>query len=155
MKIISSLFLTLALVAVAFASTNAFRAVDETRDELEAMYAKIDKAAKDKDIDTLASFLSADYEMHDGDKTIKRDEALAQMKKSLDAVKSVESSKTVIDKIEQVEGNQIVDYTMTAKVIVVGEDGKENHATITSKGRDWWVKGDDGKWLCVAAERIE
>jgi ketosteroid isomerase-like protein len=155
MKIISSLFLTLMLVAVSFASINVVKAGDDIEDELEAMYAKIDKAVQAKDIDTLASLLSSDYEKRDGTKTFTRDEAVAGMKKNLDSVKRVESSKTVIDKIEQVEGNQIVDYTMTSVIVVADSEGKESSYTSTSKGRDWWVKGDDGKWLCVAAEKLD
>jgi hypothetical protein len=77
------------------------------------------------------------------------------MKKSLEAVKTVESVKTTIDKIKQVEGNQIVDYTQTAKVKITDENGKDQSVVITTKGRDWWVKDDDGEWICVSAERIE
>jgi hypothetical protein len=104
---------------------------------------------------TLESLLADDYEKQSGGKTIKRAESVERMKKSFDAVKDIESVETKIDKIQQVEGNQIVDYTQTAKVTVTGEDGKDKSVTITNKGRDWWVKGEDGKWLCVSAEEIE
>lgn len=150
-----SLILVLMLAVFGLASINVIAAVDDTRKELEAVYAKIDKAVESKDIKTLESLLAKDYEKQVDGKTLKRAEAVAQMKKSFEAVKTVESSKTTIDKIEQVEGNQIVDYTQTSKVTITDEDGKDKSITVTSKGRDWWVKDDDGKWMCVSGERVD
>jgi ketosteroid isomerase-like protein len=155
MKAIKSLVLIILLGAISLASTNVITIADDIRKELEAVYAKIDEAIKDKDLKTLESLLSEDYEKQAEGKTIKRPEAIAQMKKSLEAVKTVESVKTTIDKIKQVEGNQIVDYTQTAKVKITDENGKDQSVVITTKGRDWWVKDDDGEWICVSAERIE
>lgn len=155
MYLVKSFVLIVLLAAVGLASPNAFKPFDDTRKELEAVYAKIDKAIVNKDIKTLESLLGEDYEKQSGDKTIKRAEAVADMKKNFDAVKSVESNKTTIDGIKQVEGNQIVDYTQVSKITIVGEDGKDKSITVTSKGRDWWVKDEDGDWICVSAERVE
>ena len=155
MNAVKSLVIILMLGAIGLASTNVITVVDDTRKELEAVYAKIDKAIKDKDIETLESLLGEDYEKQADGKTIKRAEAIAQMKKSFEIAISVESFKTTIDKIKQVEGNQIVDYTQTAKIKITDENGKDQSKVITTKGRDWWVKDDDGKWICVGAERIE
>jgi len=113
MNAVKSLVIILMLGAIGLASTNVITVVDDTRKELEAVYAKIDKAIKDKDIETLESLLGEDYEKQADGKTIKRAEAIAQMKKSFEIAISVESFKTTIDKIKQVEGNQIVDYTQT------------------------------------------
>jgi ketosteroid isomerase-like protein len=155
MKLVKSFVLIVMLAVIGVASTGVLTVADETRKELEAVYAKIDKAIENKDIKTLESLLGEDYEKQSHGKTIKRDAMVAEMKKNFDAVKKVESNKTTIDKINQVEGNQIVDYTQVSKITVEGEDGKELSVTITSKGRDWWVKGEDGEWLCVSAEAIE
>lgn len=155
MNAVKSLVLILMLGVIAVASTNVVIAADDTRKELEAVYAKIDEAIENKDLKTLESLLGEDYEKQADGKTIKRAEAIAQMKKSLEAVKEIESVKTTINKIKQVEGNQIVDYTQTAKVKITDETGKVQSVEITTKGRDWWVKNDDGEWICVAAERIE
>lgn len=155
MYLIKSTVLIVMLVAISFASAGAVRAAGDIRKELETVYAKIDKAVENKDMKTLESLLGEDYEKHIGDKTINRAEAVAEMKKSFAVVKSVESSKTTIDKIEQVEGNQIVDYTEVSKITITGEDGKDKSITVTSKGRDWWVKEEDGDWICVSAKRIE
>jgi ketosteroid isomerase-like protein len=152
---VKNALLIVMLAVFGFAAPSVVRADDDTRKELEAVYAKIDKAIENKDIKTLEALLDEDYEKQSGDKTIKRPEAVAEMKKNLDAVKSVESNKTTIDKINQVEGNQIVDYTQVSKITITGDDGKDKTLTVTSKGRDWWVKGDDGKWICVAAERVD
>ena len=154
MKVIKSLVLVLMLASVSLAAVHINKVDDEVRKELEAIYAKIDAASVAKDMETMESLLADDYEKREGDKTLNREEAIAEMKKSLESVKKIESSKTTIDKIEQVEGNYIVDYTMKGKAIVVGADGKDTVAEGTSKGRDWWVKDDDGKWHCVASEKL-
>lgn len=155
MKSIKGAFLILALALIGFGYANAAFNADETRQELEAVYAKIDAAIVASDMKTLEALLADDYEKIDGDKTIKRSEAVAEMKKSLESVKDVESCKTTINKIRQVEGNQIVDYTQIAKVVVAGADGKDKTMEFTTKGRDWWVKDDDGEWSCVGAERVK
>lgn len=154
MKVIKSLVLVLMLAAINLAAAQINKADDEIRKELEAVYAKIDTASVAKDTETLESLLAEDYEKREGDKKLNRAEAIAEMKKSFESVKKIESSKTTIDKIEQVEGNYIVDYTTAGKAVIIGADGKETVAEGTSKGRDWWVKDDDGKWHCVASETL-
>lgn len=156
MKTVKSAFLILTLLLTGLAYANSVTASgDDVRQELEAIYAKIDAAMKSKDLKTLESLLAEDYEKQRGDKTIERAAVVAEMKKSFESVKTIKSAKTTIDKIEQVEGNEIVDYTQVVKAVVVGADGKDAPFEDTSKGRDWWVKDDDGKWLCVNSERIE
>lgn len=155
MNFVKSLALILMIVTVGLASTNVFTPIDDTRKELEAVYAKIDKATEDKDVKTLESLLAEDYEKEVDGKTLKRTETVARMKKSFEAVKDIESSKTKIDKIEQVEGNQIVDYTTVAKVTVTDADGTDKSMTVTSKGRDWWIKDENGNWICVSSERLD
>ena len=155
MNFIKGWALILILGAVALAATGAATTTDDTRKELEAVYAKIDEAIENKDIKTLESLLSEDYEKRADGKTIKRAEAVAQMKKSLEMVEEIESVTTTINKIKQVEGNQIVDYTQTAKVKIKDDNGKVQSVTISTKGRDWWVKDEDGEWICISAERIE
>ena len=155
MNFIKGWALILILGAVALAATGAATITDDTRKELEAVYAKIDEAIENKDIKTLESLLSEDYEKRADGKTIKRAEAVAQMKKSLEMVEEIESVTTTINKIKQVEGNQIVDYTQTAKVKIKDDNGKVQSVTISTKGRDWWVKDEDGEWICISAERIE
>lgn len=142
------------LAALSLAAVPINKADDEIRKELEAIYAKIDAASVAKDVETLESLLATDYEKREGEKTMNRAEAVAEMKKTLDSVKKIESSKTTIDKVEQVEGNYIVDYTTFGKAVIAGADGKETVAEGTVKGRDWWVKNDEGKWHCVASESI-
>jgi len=154
MKVAKSLFLVLTLVLTGLSYVNfASASDDDVRKELEAVYAKIDAAMKSKDLKTLESLLGEDYERQVGDKTIPRAEVVSNMKSSLEMVKQIESAKTTIDKIEQVEGNQIVDYTQTVKGVVTGPDGKDAAFNLTSKGRDWWVKDEDGQWICVGGER--
>jgi len=155
MNFVKSLALIFMLAGVSLASANVFTLLDDIRKELEAVYAKIDKATEDKDVKTLESLLAEDYEKVADGKTLKRDETVARMKKSFEIVKDIESSKTKIDKIEQVEGNQIVDYTTVAKVTITDEDEKDKSMTVTSKGRDWWVKNEDGEWICVSSERLD
>lgn len=156
MKAAKGAFLILTLLLTGLTYINpASASRDDVRKELEAVYAKIDAAITGKDLKTLESLLGEDYEKQRGDETIKRAEAVAEMKKSLEMVKEFKSSKTVINKIQHVEGNEIVDYTQTIKATVTGADGKDQPFEVTSKGRDWWVKEDDGKWICVSSERVE
>jgi hypothetical protein len=149
------IFFTLALFALAGLNfVNLATADDSVRKELEAVYAKIDAAVKAGDSKTLESLLGEDYEKRSGDKTLNRDEAVAEMKQNFKSIKKVESMKTTIDKIQHVEGNEIVDYTQSGKA-VVAVNGKDQAVEVKTKGRDWWVKDDDGDWTCVASERVE
>jgi hypothetical protein len=43
---------------------------------------------------------------------------------------------------------------MLIKGTVAGPNGKDQTLEVNSKGRDWWVKGDNGKWICVAGEEL-
>lgn len=154
MKFIKSGILVMLLALVSFGYSKIISS-DDTRKELEAVYAKIDAALENKDIKVIESLLSDDYEKRIGDKTLNRSEVIASMKQGFDAVKKIDSSETKIEKIEQVEGNEIVDYTQTVKATMKGTNGKDESMTHETKGRDWWVKNDDGKWICVSSERRE
>ncbi len=155
MKLFKTAFLVLTLLLTGLTYINSASANDDdVRKELEAVYAKIAAAVKAKDMKTVESLLGDDYEKQVGDKTIKRAEVIAQMKKSFEMTKEIKSAKIVIDKIQHVEGNEIVDYTQTMKGVIVGADGKDETVEAVSKGRDWWVKDDDGNWMCVSSERI-
>lgn len=151
MKVVKSLALIMALAVTGLAFTAAR---DEIRRELEAVYAKIETAMKAKDIAALEALLDEGYEKTSGKETFDRAQTIARMRQNLDMTKSIDEVEMTIDKIEQVEGNYIVDYTQKVKGTLVIE-GKEEAFDITSKGRDWWVKNDDGKWICVGAESIE
>lgn len=142
----------LALASLNF--VNLATAQDSVRKELQAMYAKIGSAVKSKDLKTLDSLLAKDYENRVEGKTYNKEQTIAQMKQHFDGTKAFSSVKTKIDKIQHVEGNEIVDYTLVIKGTVTGKNGKDQTLEVTSKGRDWWVKGDDGKWICVAGEEI-
>ncbi len=155
MKAIKSVLLILTVALASLAYTDLTFANNDVRKELEAVYAKIDAAIKSKDEKTLESLLAEDYEKRSGDKTIGRDEVIAQMKENFETTKQIESSKITITKVQHVEGNEIVDYTHTVKGTMTGADGKDQSFTATNKGRDWWVKDEDGSWTCVAAEKVE
>ena len=147
--------LAFALLAIAGLSfVNLAQADEKVRKELAAVYAKIDAAVKAKDLKTVESFLAKDYEGRSEGKTKTKAETVAEMKQHFESVKKFTSSKTKIDKIQHVEGNEIVDYTLSIKGTVAGPNGKDQTLEVNSKGRDWWVKGDNGKWMCVAGEEL-
>lgn len=152
MKKILLAFALLAIAGLSF--VNLAQADEKVRKELAAVYAKIDAAVKAKDLKTVESFLAKDYEGRSEGKTKTKAETVAEMKQHFGRVKQFTSSKTKIDKIQHVEGNEIVDYTMLIKGTVAGPNGKNQTLEVNSKGRDWWVKGDNGKWMCVAGEEL-
>jgi|GEM_PF-6939688 len=152
MKKILLAFALLAIAGLSF--VNLAQADEKVRKELAAVYAKIDAAVKAKDLKTVESFLAEDYEGRSEGKTKTKAETVAEMKRHFGMVKKFTSSKTKIDKIRHVEGNEIVDYTMLIKGTVAGPNGKDQTLEVNSKGRDWWVKGDNGKWMCVAGEEL-
>jgi ketosteroid isomerase-like protein len=148
--------LMLAVAGLAFSNVLiTTTAANDAKKELAAVYAKIDAAIKNKDVKTLASLLAEDYEKEVEGKKLNRAETIAEMKENFEAIKSIDSIKTTIDKIQHVEGNEIVDYTQTGKATVKGEGGKDQTVSVTSKGRDWWVKDDDGDWMCVSSEKLD
>lgn len=149
------IFLAFALFALAGLSfVNLAQADQKVRKELAAVYAKIDAAVKAKDLKAVSAFLSDDYEGRSEGKKKTKDETVAEMKQHFGMVKKFTVSKTKIDKITHVEGNEIVDYTMAIRGTVAGPNGKDQTLEVNSKGRDWWIKRDDGKWICVAGEEI-
>lgn len=152
MKKLLLAFALLALAGLSF--VNLAQADEKVRKELAAVYAKIDAAVKAKDLKAISAILSDDYEGRSKDKKMTKAETVAEMKRYFGMVKKYAVSKTKIDKITHVEGNEIVDYTMAIKGTIAGPNGKDQTLEVNSKGRDWWIKGDDGKWICVAGEEI-
>ncbi|MDQ4123272.1 MAG: nuclear transport factor 2 family protein [Acidobacteriota bacterium] len=147
------IFLAVALSALAGSNfVNLVQADAKVRKELAAVYAKVDAAVKAKDLKALESLLADDYEGRSDGKKMNKAETIARMKQHFEMVKEFTSSKTKIDKIQHLEGNEIVDYTQTIKGTVAGPNGKDVPLDVSVKGRDWWVKNDDGKWICVAGE---
>lgn len=147
--------LAFTLFAVAGLSlVNLVQADEKVRKELAAVYVKIDAAVKAKDLKTLGALLSEDYEGNSEGKKLTKAQTVAEMKRNFEAVKEITAVKTTIDKIQHVEGNEIVDYTQTVKGTIAGPDGKDHALDVSVKGRDWWVKGEDGKWICVAGEDV-
>ena len=98
MKIAKSLIVVLTLVATSLTYANVAKLTDDVRKELEAVYAKIDAAIEEKDVKTLESLLGEDYEKQVDGKTLKRDEAVAQMKKVLKQSKKSSRSKRQLTK---------------------------------------------------------
>ena len=141
------------MLALASLCLSAFVSADESvKKELEAVYAKIDATIKAKDIKSLESFLTKDFEMIEDGKKLNRAETLAQWEKQFEMLSEVTTFKTTIDKIQHVEGNEVVDITQTVKGTFKGADGKTHTLEAVGKSRDFWTKSEDGKWLCNTIE---
>lgn len=126
---------------------------DKIRQELEAVYAKIDAALKAKDLKILDSLLSDNYEGLGEESTFTKEETLASIKRNFEMAKEITFAQTTIDGIRRVGKNEIVDYTQTVKAVIDGGDRRNHSLEIVAKGRNWWIK-EKNRWVCVAGEEI-
>ena len=152
-KSLSFMLTALLLATLGFGYTA--RAEDDPNvKELTAIYAKLDAAFKAKDLELLTSYYAKDYTAEQKGKTLKREEAVASLGEALSIVKEISSATSTIVKVEQVEGNYIVDLTQVAKGTIAGPDGKDHVLEASGKSRDWWIKTDEGKWENIHSEDL-
>ncbi len=152
-KSLSFMLAALLLATLGFGYTA--RAEDDPNvKELTAIYAELDAAFKAKNLELLTSYYAKDYTVEQKGKTLKREEAIASLEEGLAVVKEISSATSTIIKVEQVEGNYIVDLTQVAKGTIAGPDGKDHVLEVSGKSRDWWIKTDDGKWENIHGEDL-
>lgn len=149
-----NLFFALTFLAIGALGFSTIATADgDVKKELTAVYAKMDAAIKARDMKTVISYLGDDFEMTADGKTMKRAEAVAHMQKQMDTVKEFTMFKSTIEKIEHVEGNEIADVKQEGKFTAV-INGKEHTVEAVAKVREWWIKTDEGKWLCIGSEEL-
>lgn len=154
MKAARSLFIVLTLVLAGLSFINFAAADDSVKKELEAIYAKMDKAIKAKDLKTLETFYAEDFELIMDGKAHKRAEAWEVLKKQIEMMKEFSQVKTTIEKIQHVEGNEVADVKYEVKGTIILPDGKDGALDVVGKSREFWQKGEDGKWLMNTSEDL-
>jgi ketosteroid isomerase-like protein len=119
----------------------------EARHDLEAIYAKVDQATKNKDVKSLRAYMAEDFSMKREDgKVLNRNESLDVITQSLGQVGEIQSSTTTIDKLKEEDGTVVADTTQILKATIDGQDSKSHQLVATAKSRDTWIHTEHG-WL--------
>ena len=130
-------------------------AAQDPKHEMEAQYAKIDKAFKERDADYLVSLLTKDFTFTDRTgATENREQIAATLHQQFEVTMDVEESVTQLDAVE-VKGDTVVaTTTQHVKLHLKGSDGKAHLYDGTAKARDTWVHGADG-WAIKHSDELE
>ena len=153
-SIISMLALTCSALAVAGHSQADESAV---RKEIEAAYAKRDKALKTKDFEFLKSQETEDYTEKSKDGTVRnKEEADAMSDQMAPMVKDVAEQVTKVESVEAGEddGEFVAVSTDHGRLTLTGPDGKTHEAVGSSHQRDVWVKTKAG-WKIKHHEELD
>jgi hypothetical protein len=127
------------------------------RREIQAIYDKLDKATRDKDIEFVKSVETDEFSRKKKDGTVvAREQSDAELQQVFDMVKEVRVSSTTIDKvIPAADPNEvIVEATSRADIILAMPDGQTHQLAGTGKDRDTWVSTSHG-WRLKSSEEIE
>jgi hypothetical protein len=120
---------------------------DKARKELEAIYAKRDKALKNKDFDFEKSLKAEDYSEKSKDGTIKnRQESDAESAEMKAMVKEVREITTKIDSVKPGEEDDefIVETSDSGSLTVMLPDNKVHEVSGNGRSRDIWLKTEKG-----------
>jgi hypothetical protein len=124
------------------------------RHELEAIYAKVDEATKNKDVKAMRAYMAEDFSMKTEDgKILNRNETLDVITQSLGQVGEIQSSTTKIDNLKEEDGTVVVDTTQILKATIDGQDGKSHQLVATAKSRDTWIHKEHS-WLVKHSESL-
>jgi ketosteroid isomerase-like protein len=128
----------------------------EVRKELEALYAKRDAALKAKDVAYITSLETDDFTRKSKDgKTVDRKQADAEMDMINTVIKEVTTFKTTLDDVKQGENGEVtVLISDKGALILIGDGNQEHKVEGSGKGRDVWVKTDQG-WKIKSHEEVE
>lgn len=146
---------SLAVLVVSIVAPSLVQAYNQdARHELEAVYARVDQATKNKDIKTLKSYLSESFKLKRQDgKIINREEALNGLEESLNSFKEIHSSNAAISSLKEEASTTVVDTTQVLKAAVDGPDGKSHELAGTVKSRDTWTHDEHG-WIIQSSEDL-
>jgi|HubBroStandDraft_6_1064221.scaffolds.fasta_scaffold190929_2 hypothetical protein len=130
---------------------------DAVRKEIEAQYARRDQAFKNKEFDFLKSQETSDYseKMKDGEVRNKEEcDGLADQMASM--VKEVTDEATKVESVKDgdADGEYIVVASDSGRLTLATPDGQTHLAVGSSRGRDVWVKTDQG-WKIKHHEQLE
>jgi ketosteroid isomerase-like protein len=146
--------LAMLLVSTLLASMLVRADEKEARHELEAIYAKVDEATRNKDIKAIRAYMAEDFtsKRQDG-KILDRNESLETLAQSLNSLKEIQSSSTKIDKLKEENGALIADTTQLLKATIDGPDNKPHELVATAKSRDTWSHTEHG-WMIKHSEDL-
>jgi hypothetical protein len=126
------------------------------RKEIEALYAKRDKAMLNKDFAVLKSMETEDYtdKKKDG-KVSNREQADSEIDQLAPMIKEVQSFWTKVESIKEGEDDEvIVEISDGGKISIVDPEGKTHLIEGSGKSRDTWEHTDKG-WKIKAHENLE
>jgi ketosteroid isomerase-like protein len=129
----------------------------QIRKEIQAMYDRLDKAARDKDLAFVKSVEADEFTRKKKDGTVVgREEADAELQQVFGMVKEVRVSSTTIDKVIPTEDADevLVEATSRADIILATPDGQTHQLAGSGKDRDTWVSTDHG-WKLKSSEELE
>lgn len=136
------------LVALLFAGT-ASAAIEtdaKLKAVIEAQYAKIIQAEKDKDWKALEAILAPNYRSIDTDGTAISRTLEMKQDEEAPAVKNERDRITVVSLT--LEGDQLyVQQRFNGRFDQVGEDGKSHRFVVTAYSSDLWRRNGDS-WIC-------
>lgn len=131
------------------------RADEKTdRHALEAIYAKVDQAIKNKDVKSIRAYMTEDFSLKRQDgKVLNRNESLDSIEQSLGQLGEIHSSTTTINDLKEVEGTAVADTTQVLKARIDGPDNKSHELVATAKSRDTWSQTEHG-WMIKRSEDL-
>ena len=126
------------------------------RKEIEAIYAKRDKAMMAKDFAFIKSTQSEEYtEKKKDGKVLNREQADAEIDQLAPMIKEVQSFWTKVESVKEGEDDEvIVQITDGGKISLVDPEGKPHIIEGSGRARDTWEHTDKG-WKIKSHESLE
>lgn len=152
-----SLKLTIvACLSISFFGVVVKADVGQARKEIEAIYARRDKAMLSKDFAFIKSTESAEYtEKKKDGKVLNREEADAEIDQLAPMIKEVQSFWTKVESVKEGEDDEIiVEISDGGKISLVDPEGKLHIIEGSGKARDTWEHTDKG-WKIKSHESLE
>jgi len=129
---------------------------DQVQKEIEAAYAKRDKAFKEKDIAAIRAMETSDYKEKSKDGVVDRATLDPQVDQLMAMIKEVKVLFTTVEKISEGKDSTevIADATTKGDFTFKIEDGSVHEQVASAKVRDIWVKTKEG-WKIRFHETLE
>jgi hypothetical protein len=125
------------------------------RKEIEAIYAKRDKAMLNKDFAFIKSTEADEYtEKKKDGKVLNREEADAEIDQLAPMIKEVQSFWTKVESAKEGEDAIIVEISDGGKISIVDPEGKTHIVEGSGRSRDTWEHTDTG-WKIKYHENLE
>ena len=155
-EIIRNSFVITALVFLAASSAITSRAQAAGNkvpfeSELRAIYPKLDKALKTKNLVGVTGYYDKSYTLDSDGKRLDRAQAIDQWKSLLGFLKQIAKLTTKIEKVSQSEDKYIIDYSQTSSGQVQFPGSPVLPFTYTGKITDTWTRSAKGVWKTISS----